>query len=378
MLASGIARWFSRLKKRPIDALQVEVTTHCVLRCTFCPHETLRSQWAPRNMPLALFERLAPGLRHVRFVHLQGWGEPLLNPDIFRMIQLAKGAGCEVGLTTSGVLLGKGKGERLVEAGLDLMAVSIAGATPATHASYRVGSELPAIMENVRAMVRHRERLGKELPRVVVLFLMMRSNVHELPAAVDLVREAGAYKLVATNLDYVVCEAQEAAKAFSVSETDPPWAKIVQETEGRAARAGLQFRSYPAKAQQDVLVCEPMATPTAVVAADGGLFPCVYLSVPVDPIPRFFHGVRFDIPRRPFGNVGESDLLALWNGEEHLAFRRIFQLRRNRDTRQMFDMLLAKQGAAEDSEKLETLFEQLQREAPLPGVCESCHKACGL
>lgn len=377
-LASGIIRWFSRLKKRPIDALQVEITTHCVLRCTFCPHETLRSQWAPRHMPLSLFERLAPGLHHVRFVHLQGWGEPLLNPDIFRMIEIAKRVRCEVGLTTSGVLLGKGKGEKLVEAGLDLIAVSIAGATAATHASHRVGSELTAILDNVRAMVNHRERLGLERPRVVVLFLMMRSNVHELPVAVDLVRDAGAYKLVATNLDYIGCEAQDVARAFSVTKTDPSWAGIVQETRERAARVGLEFRAYPLEAQQDVLVCEPVATSTAVVAVDGGLFPCVYLSVPVDPIPRLFDGVRFDIPRRPFGNVSESDLMDIWNGEGYQSFRGSFQLRKNRNTRQMLDALLAEQGAARVSEKPETLFEQLQMEAPLPGVCESCHKAYGL
>lgn len=378
MPAFGIAGWFSRLKKRPIDALQVEITTHCVLHCTFCPHETLRSQWVPRHMPLSLFERLAPGLRHVRFVHLQGWGEPLLNPNIFRMIELAKAAGCEVGLTTNGVLLGSGKGEQLVEAGLDLVAISIAGAEPETHAGYRVGSELPAILENVRAMVRHRDRLGLKHPAVVFLFLMMRSNVHELPAAVDLARDAGAHRLVATNLDYVGCEAQDMARAFSVTETDPPWAGIVQEAKERAAKAGLEFRSYPTRVQRDVLVCEPMATPTAVVAADGGLFPCVYLSVPVDPIPRLFRGECLDIPRRPFGNVGESDLMDIWNGHGYRAFRRAFQLRRDCNTTQMLDMLLGEQGAAGASEKPETLFEQLQREAPLPGVCESCHKAFGL
>ena len=112
-------------------------------------------------------------------------------------------------------------------------------------------------------------------PAVVFLFLMMRHNVHELPKAIDLVREAGAYRLVATNLDYVGCDAQDIATAFSVTETDPPWAGIVHDAKERAAKVGLEFRSYPAKVQQDVLVCEPMSTPTAVVAADGGLFPCV-------------------------------------------------------------------------------------------------------
>jgi len=329
-------------------------------------------------MPLSLFEQLVSSLRQVRFVHLQGWGEPILHPDLFRMIELAKGAGCEVGLTTSGVLLGKGVGERLVESGLDLMAVSIAGAKAETHAHYRVGSELRAILDGVAAVALHRERLRLKRPQIVVLYTMLRSNVHQLPEAVGLVRGVGADKLVATNLDYVGCEAQDAARAFSVGEADPLWLEAVQEARRLASEVGLEFRPYPLLAQGDVLVCEAMASPTAVVAADGGLFPCVYLSVPVDPLPRLFHGEHFEIPRRPFGNIRESDLLSLWNGPEYQAFRRSFHLRQSRNTHQMFDLLLASQGAADLSEKPETLFEQLQREAPLPTTCATCHKAYGL
>ncbi len=40
-------------------------------------------------MSLATFQRLAPAFRLAKFVHLQGWGEPLLHADALRMVEMA-------------------------------------------------------------------------------------------------------------------------------------------------------------------------------------------------------------------------------------------------------------------------------------------------
>lgn len=201
MLFSRIANFLSRRERRPFDAFQVEITTHCSLHCAFCPHESLRSSWLPRHMPMTLFDKLVPDLALARLVHLQGWGEPLLHPDLLRMVELAKGAGCMVGLTTNGVLLNEDRWDPLIQSGLDLLAVSIAGATPATHDALRAGSHLPEIVDNVSGLSRRKMALQSESPKIVVTYTMMRSNLKELPEAVRLAHKVGARELVAANLD---------------------------------------------------------------------------------------------------------------------------------------------------------------------------------
>ena len=86
------------------DWIQVEVTTQCNAACMgtpSCPHRGFRREWKSRNMSMDTFRKLLPAFRNARFVHLQGWGEPLLNPDLFQMVREAKKVGCRVGTTSN-------------------------------------------------------------------------------------------------------------------------------------------------------------------------------------------------------------------------------------------------------------------------------------
>jgi len=56
---------------------------------------------------------------------------------------------CEAaGFTTNGILLNRGKAREL-DTGLDIISISVAGATWKTHDRVKVGSDLERIVENV-------------------------------------------------------------------------------------------------------------------------------------------------------------------------------------------------------------------------------------
>ena len=81
----------------------VEITNACNLRCAFCPG-TKREK---RAMSADEFALVLDKLRaHVSYVYLHIMGEPLLHPQLARLLALAAERDMKVCVTTNGTLLG--------------------------------------------------------------------------------------------------------------------------------------------------------------------------------------------------------------------------------------------------------------------------------
>jgi len=349
---------------RPFEALQIEVTSRCNIKCVMCPVTVFADRWPRRDMRWETFEGIAAAFEHTDWVYLQGWGEPLLHRRIFDMIARAKAAGCRVGFTTNGSRLTRRTGERLLELDLDLLAVSIAGATAATHEAIRVGSDFAQLTENLRRFLLLRAERRSAAPKVEVFFLMTRTNLAELPQAVELAAGLHADELVATNLDYVITPGLDEFRAYS---SDPPAQALrnaMEDARTAAARAGLAFRPYPLESKE-MAVCDLNPLKILFVSADGRVSPCVYTSLAgQSDIPRFFEGRSLSVPAVHFGNAGERPLMEIWERPEYRAFRQQF-VNRLVGAKTMALSALRGTGAAEV-------------ETPAPEPCRTCPKLCGL
>jgi MoaA/NifB/PqqE/SkfB family radical SAM enzyme len=354
-----------RARGRPFEAFQIEVTSRCTLRCRMCPKTALADCWSGLDLPWVAFQRLASFFGQTKHVHLQGWGEPFLHPRLFDMIAEAKSAGCRVGLTTNGVLLTLEAGRRLLHLHLDLLAVSIAGATQGTHAGIRVGSHLPTILENVRRFLDLRDQQKDRTPKVEIFFLMTRTNLSELPLAVDLAASLRVDELVATNLDYVLTPEHDDLKAFGHPSLRDAFVRILDEARERAQRIGLAFRSYPLD-REEVAVCEANPTKILFISCDGSVSPCTYMGlVGRSDIPRRFDGQTMTVPRLQFGNVLDQGLLEIWGSPAYRNFRRQFAGRR-------LGVAARALATLGNSEPLDS------RLPPPPDSCRSCYKLYGL
>jgi len=320
--------WFKRGDGgRFLEALQVEVTSRCCVRCEMCPHNTLAERWPETDMAWQTFERVARVFPHAAHVHLQGWGEPLLHPRLFDMIPPAKAAGCHVGLTTNGMNLTPATAERLLELRLDLLAVSVAGASRETHEGIRVSSSFPQILENVRAFLRLRAQSQDGRPKVELSYLMTATNVAELPQAVDLAASLGVDELYAVNLDYVMTPIHDGLRVFGRPALRDRAMLAVEEAQDRARRRGVAFRPYPFDLEE-VAVCEAQPPRILFISCEGWVAPCPYLSLPgLSEIPRLFGGERVTVPAVRFGNLREQELKAIWESPAYVAFRRRFEAR---------------------------------------------------
>lgn len=390
--------WLRQFFKRDLATterwrvLQIEVTSRCPLRCTFCPNKSLDKNWIYGDLPWSLFDEcIAPHLSRFDLVYLQGWGEPLLHPQLWEMIRAVKAAGCRVGFTTCGSALDETNSARLLDAGVDILSISFAGATPETHQALRLGSNFRKLVTNVERIARlkkeraaaviasgAKQSLNRESeiasaqktlpattqPLLELHFLMLRANIHELPAFVRLAASLGADEAVATNVAYAPTREIEAQRVFAESPDSRHLAWVAQ-AEGEAKRLGIVFRAYPLTMDANILECDARPTETAYVNHLGQVTPCVYLGLPTrDWAPRIFLGQEHPVGRVNFGNICLG-LLAAMQGAERAQFIGAFR------TRKAFAYsalaLSAASGVAE--------------QAPLPDPpppCRFCYKMYGV
>jgi MoaA/NifB/PqqE/SkfB family radical SAM enzyme len=291
-------------RHRPFQVAQIEVTSRCFTGCIFCPQNELRSSWVQGDLPLDLYQEcIVPSLKEFDLVYLQGWGEPMLHPQLWEMLALAKGQGCRTGFTTNGGLLGGQQAQRLVEGEVDLLSISLAGAGAHQHQAMRKNSQWDRLLANIQGLVDLKARAGAQSPWLELHFLMTRSNLHDLPEMVRLSARLGANEVAATNLTYSPTLALDEERVFGLSPL-PEHLDILAEAQQAAAAAGIPLRVYPLQMEDQVLTCDARPDESIFINHQGECAPCVYLGLSVEgDIPRTFMGQAHPCLPVSFGNV---------------------------------------------------------------------------
>jgi MoaA/NifB/PqqE/SkfB family radical SAM enzyme len=301
--------------------LQVEVTAACNLRCRMClvryrpPLDRTEG-----SLSFERFREILDALPEVDTLTLQGLGEPLLAPDLIRMIAYASARGVRSGFNTNGTLLTHRTAERLIDAGLDWLCVSLDGATAPTYEGIRDGARLAPVARNVRGLVAAMRERHATRPALSLVFVAMRRNLAELPAVVARAAEWGVPTVRVQNLSHSFSdtdpsgsyrEIREFAAAEALWQAPDPAAETAFADAARAAEAlGVSLRlpqlQAPATPRPaDVPGCE-WPWHAAYVRHDGGVQPCCML---------------MGSDRAILGDAGREGLAAVWRGEAYEAFR---------------------------------------------------------
>jgi len=363
--ASWWKRVFNKSKRTERwSVLQIEVTSRCPMHCSFCPNKSLGRQWVFGDLSFEDYrDHIAPHLARFDLAYLQGWGEPLLHAHIWEMAQLAQAQRCRVGFTTCGNFLDEATCARLLDANIDLLSISFAGATREIHEALRGGSRFDTLCANVARLAQMRTARKNKL-WLELHFLMMRANIHELPAFVRLAKSLGADEVVATNVAYTPTREIEATRVFANAPdlTHQDW---VAEATDETQRLKLKFNAYPLKLDANVLECDAKPTTTAFINHRGEVAPCVYLGIPVRQLaPRVFEGQACAFAPVSFGNVRDG-LLAAMQGEPRKIFLQPIRQRRSA-------ALLALAVASDETDQ------PLVRIPDPPAPCRFCPKMYGV
>ncbi len=305
LLKLGFSFYWSRVIRKPYIAgmpwsLSVEPSGFCNLQCPECPLGAGVLTRTGYLMTTTLFTKIlddaGPGLM---WVNLFFQGEPMINPHVSEMITQATKRNIYTCISTNGHFLSEKHCHQLIDAGVSQLIVSLDGITPETYSHYRRGGDFLKVQEGVKRIVEIRNQSGKNLPYIIVQFVVFKHNEHEIDRLANWCKSAGVDRL---NLK----SAQ--INNFGIQTVAP--SSIAQFSRYSTLPNGslkMKNKSYNHCSKQ---------WGSLVISCDGQLAPCCYDK---------------DLKYSP-GNINQESLKSLWYSKQLIDFRKmILTSRKNTD-----------------------------------------------
>jgi radical SAM protein with 4Fe4S-binding SPASM domain len=170
-----------------VDPLNV-----CNLRCPLCPTGTGDLERKQQRMEWDTFTRTIDEVAPYAYeVNLHNWGESLLHPRIFDMIEYVNSKNIATNMSTNFNRASDDKIDNLIKSGLEYLILSIDGITQDTYVKYRVRGNVNKVLGNVEKLIQRRKELGSRTPFIEWQFIVFEHNAHELEAARKMAYEMG-------------------------------------------------------------------------------------------------------------------------------------------------------------------------------------------
>jgi heme b synthase len=180
-----------------------ETTAGCNLECIHCRRLDLSRELMKSDLTLDDARRFIADLASFsKPILVLSGGEPLFRPDIYQIATHARDSGLTVALATNGTLITAPVAQKIVEAGIRRVAISIDGADETTHDNFR---RQPGSLAAALAGFRHLHALGMSLQ---INCTVTKHNVRQVDQLYDMARELGADALHLFMLVPVGCGVQ--------------------------------------------------------------------------------------------------------------------------------------------------------------------------
>jgi radical SAM protein with 4Fe4S-binding SPASM domain len=167
--------------------MALEVTRRCRFNCRHCRADAERA--APRDeLSTEQWKRILSSVAtYEKCVIIMTGGEPLERPDVYELIRHGRDLGLRMVMATCGYAIDETSLAALQEAGIMALSLSLDGATPETHDTFR---RTPgAFATAVRAAeTAHRAGLRFQINTTIT-----RHNLAEVSTIAELARKLGAY-----------------------------------------------------------------------------------------------------------------------------------------------------------------------------------------
>jgi len=303
-------------------SLYLETTNRCDSKCQTCIR-TFQSLEPPADLTLDKVKAIAAQFPVLERVVLHGIGEPLLNREIFEIVEYLKSRAATVLFNSDAISLTAKRALRLIESGLDEYRVSMDAATRHTYQRLRGVDQFDRVVANVRRLVELERAQSRSAPRVSLWFTASRANLQELPAFVRLAAALGVDEVYVQRLVFNGLGLATAENALH-GRLQQQEQELLDQAEELSLTLGLALRASGLTTPLASLKGEtPSPRPWAgcqrpwnlsYVTANGNVLPCC-----ISP------WVARDYQALILGNAFAEPFADIWNGERYRRFRNDFE-----------------------------------------------------
>ncbi len=302
LLARGVRDKNPVFKANP-SLIVLEPTNRCNLACGLCARNYWDKNANPlTDMSLETLRAVEPFLKTASSVYAFGHGEPTLGKNFREIVLRAKSYGCEVQFTTNGFRLDDELIDFILESKTDIVNVSLDALEP-DSSKIRRGVDPAKALRRLHRVWEKKTAAGQKTPETGIAFTADRENLGELPNLIDAMAAVGASVLIISHFVAWSVENHSLSAYHVEADFRSAFAKAVEKGRAKGITVILPFDNM------DSGFC-PHPMSMFFVRASGEVWPCCNA---------VFRQDRYSFPA---GNVHESALRDIWNGEVYQALRR--------------------------------------------------------
>ncbi|MCX6303845.1 MAG: radical SAM protein [Bacteroidetes bacterium] len=137
------------------------------------------------------FEKLASELSsYLIEASFIGYGEPMLHPRIYDMVEYLSSRNVKTGISTNGQNITDEKvAVKIVKSKLSTITIAVDGASEETYQKYRQGGSFETVIKGIRMIQKIKREEEANTPRIKLQFIVMKHNEHEIEAIRAIAKE---------------------------------------------------------------------------------------------------------------------------------------------------------------------------------------------
>lgn len=286
---------------------QIEITRLCNFKCPICSRESLAPESLKQYMTPEHIKHILDDMPGLKGVRLQGLGEPLMTPQLDKILEIARAKGLYISTISNGSLL---RVPKYMELALkfDDINISIDSTDPRKFAEIRIGGNLPSITEGLKRMVQAKKDRGLKT-KINISMIATHLNYMEIPSLYGFAASLGGIDTVyVTEVQnwYIPGQKEyEEANAFIAKSREKSKEIENMFLELKAKLEPLGISAFFISALKRKEKCR-WPFDSAFITADGYVTPCCK---------------RMDKDVFNLGNVYQTKFSEIWNGKGYKEFR---------------------------------------------------------